>query len=212
MDISLRLVVVALPCACLAACGALLPAMFLPPLALKAGVLGVSAAACASDNSCERQAPPRCADTNSKAIAITEQKDMAVPPEEGNVAVFQPAYWQSEFVADVAAKGARPGEDQAGAFVLTEKSLLFVPPPGAEGVRIPIEAVVDVQTQTSAATGAARQVTVESCFGRLDRFVFGQKRDPRRLDSEATTAAAADLKARVAASNPAAQKESKAAR
>ena len=118
----------------------------------------------------------------------------------------------SEFVSQVGQKVERPGEERAGAVVITDKSLVYVPPPGMEGLRVPLAAVVEVQTQMSSTTGAPRQVTVESCFGRLDRFVFGQKLQPRRLDSETTTAVAVELKARVAAWDAAAEKERKASR
>ena len=58
---------------------------------------------------------------------------------------------------------------------------------------------MNVETQRNATTFAPRQMTVESCYGRLDRFTFGQKDQPGRLDSDATLAAADEILARIAA-------------
>jgi len=87
----------------------------------------------------------------------------------------------------------------AGTFAITDKSIVFVPGPGVEGVHLPLVGVVSVELQQSSSTGAARQLTVETCFGRLDRFTFGQTQNARQLDSKATAEAAAEIKSRIAA-------------
>ena len=84
--------------------------------------------------------------------------------------------------------------------------MLFVPRGNLDGIRVPLAAITTVEVQRNESS-APRQVTVESCFGRLDRFTFGQPQRPDRLDSAATAAAAAELKARIAATEPAKKKE-----
>ena len=58
---------------------------------------------------------------------------------------------------------------------------------------MPLVGVLSVELQQSAATGAPRQLTIESCFGRLDRFTFGQAQNARQLDSKATADAAGEI-------------------
>ncbi len=190
----------ALLCAGLTACAALAPVV-LPQLAVTAGVAGLSGIACASDPSCEGEANP-CLASGGNDIEVTETFAVAIPADEGRVASFAPAYWQPQFESTGSSRAGRPAEPTAGAFFVTDKSALFVPPPGAEGVRLPLAGVQNVQLQRDS-SAAPRQLTVESCFGRLDRFVFGHRQQPDRLDSEATAAAAAEIKVRIEAARSA---------
>ena len=175
--------------------------MMAPQLAATVAVAGLQAVSCATgDASCEQRAR-QCASQTDKSVAVTEAIDVEIPANEGKVASFTPAYWQSQFDYSVGARNAPSVEATAGTFAITDKSIVFVPPPGIAGVRLPIVAVVNVDLQQGA-SGAPRQLTVESCFGRLDRFSFGQTRDARQLDSRATAEAAAEIKARIAAPRP----------
>ena len=178
----------------LPACAAgLLPALVAPQLAGAVAVAGLSAASCTGNASCERAAR-QCASQTDKLLQVTEAVDVDIPANEGKVASFTPAYWQSEFVSEGASVSARSAEPMAGTFAITDKSIVFVPGPGVEGVHLPLVGVVNVDLQQSTSTGAPRQLTVESCFGRLDRFTFGQAQNARQLDSSATTEAAAETK------------------
>lgn len=194
----------ALLCAGLAACAALLPAVVVPQFVATLGVAGLSAATCAGDPLCETQTG-RCVDAAGRNIEVTEPSDIGIPADEGRVATFMPTYWQPRFATQAPSKAERPVEAAAGTFAVTDKSAVFVPPPGKEGVRIPLAGVLNVDLQLHPSTGAPRQMTVESCFGRLDRFTFGQRQEIGRLDSAATTAAAAEIKARIAAARAAAK-------
>jgi len=199
-----RLATTTLMCGGLSACAAaLLPAMMVPQVAATVAVAGLSAASCTGSTSCENQAR-QCASQNDKAVAITETADVEVPANEGRVAAFTPAYWEPQFESQVAPRGAAAVEASAGTLAVTDKSIVFVPAPGVAGVRLPLVGVLNVDLQSSA-TGAPRQLTVESCFGRLDRFSFGQAQNARQLDSRATTDAAAEIKARIAAARPTAR-------
>jgi hypothetical protein len=121
---------------------------------------------------------------------------MPMPRDEGRAAEFAPAYWQPQFESAGASRGGRVAEAAYGTFVITDKSMLFVPRGSADGVRVPLAAIVNVETQRDE-SGVPRQLTIESCFGRLDRFTFGQPQRPDRLDSAATAAAAGELSARL---------------
>ena len=189
-------------CAGLMGCAAgLLPALLAPQVATTVGVAGLSAASCAGDSSsCEPRAR-QCSSPTDRKLAVTEAVDVDIPANEGKVAAFTPAYWQPQF-AQNASLAAVSAEANAGTFAITDKSIVFVPPPGVDGVHLPLVGVVNVELQQSSATGAARQLTVESCFGRLDRFTFGQPQNARQLDSKATADAAAEIKARIATVRP----------
>jgi len=191
-------------CAGLTGCAALLPAVILPQVVATVGVAAASGVACAADPLCEAQAS-RCSDAAGRKIEVTESSDIGFPADEGKVATFMPTYWQSQFVTQGASQAERSLEAAAGTFVVTDKSAVFVPPAGLEGVRIPLAGVLNVDVQLNPSTGAPRQMTIESCFGRLDRFTFGQRQHIGRLDSVATTTAATELKARVAAARGAAK-------
>src|SRR5262249_49843295 len=171
--------------------------MVMPQVAATVGVAGISAASCAADSStCEPQAR-QCTGPTDKKLEVTEAVDINVPANEGKVATFTPAYWQPPFARN-ASQAAASAEATAGTFAISDKSIVFLPPPGVEGVQLPLVGVVNVELQQDAARGAPRQLTVESCFGRLDRFTFGQTQNARQLDSKATADAAAEIRARIA--------------
>ena len=65
-------------------------------------------------------------------------------------------------------------------------------------VRIPYELVQGIEVRRDSVNGEARAMIVKSCFGRFDIVSFWQ-RQPNEPDPDATTAAAAQLEARVAA-------------
>jgi len=184
-------------CAALSGCAAgLLPALMVPQVAATVGIAGLSAASCAANSSSCEQPERQCGSPTDKKLAVTEAADVDIPANEGKVAAFTPSYWQPQFARN-ASLAAVSAEANAGTFAVTDKSIVFVPAPGVDGVHLPLVGVVNVELQQSAA-GAARQLTVESCFGRLDRFTFGQTQNARQLDSKATADAAAEIKARIA--------------
>jgi hypothetical protein len=179
----------------------LLPAIIAPQLAATVAVAGLSAASCAGNSSCDRPAG-QCVSQTDKTLEVTEAGDVTIPGDEGKVAAFTPAYWQPQFDSQVAAKGAPSEEASAGTLAVTDTSIVFLSAPGMAGVRLPLVAVLGVELQQSSTTGAPRQLTVESCFGRLDRFTFGQAQNARQLDSKATADAATEIKARIASARP----------
>jgi hypothetical protein len=199
MPIPLRAGACLLLCASVTGCVALAPAVFLPQVAAAVGVAGMSAA-CANDPLCAGQAS-QCLGARGKDIEVVVQPGVRIPADEGKAATFAPAYWQPQFDAGVAARGSGVAEVADGSFVVTDKSASFVPRGNADGIRLPLAAIVGVDVQRND-SAAPRQVTVESCFGRLDRFTFGQPQQPDRLDSAATAAAAAELTARIEAARP----------
>ena len=146
-----RLGLIALPVAGVTGCAALVPAVVIPQVAVTAGVAGLSGLACAGESSCEAPAAA-CTDSAGRKIEATETAGLAIPADEGAVVSFAPAYWQPQFVTGDAPKADRAAGASAGAFVVTDKSVLFVPPAGMDGVRIPLAGVLDVTTQASATT------------------------------------------------------------
>jgi hypothetical protein len=189
-------------CGGLTACAAaLLPAVMVPQVAATVAVAGLSAVSCTGNSECDRPAS-QCRNQTDKSIEVTEAVDIGIPANEGKVAAFTPAYWQPQFESQIAPRGAPAVEATAGTFAVTDKSIVFVPPPGVAGVHLPMLGVLNVELQQNSATGAPRQLTVESCFGRLDRFTFGQTQNARQLDSKATADAAAEIKGRIASARP----------
>jgi hypothetical protein len=88
--------------------------------------------------------------------------------------------------------------------VVTERSILLLPPPNSAGVRIPYDVVLTVEIDRRFAA-----ITVKSCTGRFDIFHFSkemtnkQTNDTwRTLDTGTAAAAAALIKARVGAFQP----------
>lgn len=205
MRIPIRTGVGLLLCAGVTGCAGLAPAILIPQVAMGVGVAGMSAVACGGDPLCGAEVSP-CMNPAGKDIAVVVRPGVAIPDGEGSVAVFTPAYWQPQFESVDSSRGSRAADAAPGTFVVTGKSVLFVPRGNLDGIRVPLAAITTVEVQRNESS-APRQLTVESCAGRLDRFTFGQPQRPDRLDSAATAAAAAELKARIAATRPAKKKE-----
>jgi len=203
--VAIRAVVGALLCAGLSACAALLPAVMLPQLAVGVGIAGLTGITCANDPMCEGQAS-QCFAAGGKDLEVTVHSGTAIPAGEEMVARFTPAYWEPQFESEGSSRADRAAETMSGSFAVTDKSVLFMARSGVDGVRVPLAAILNVEVQRNS-TAAPRQLTVESCFGRLDRFMFGQAQQPYKLDSDATAAAASAVRARVAASRPATTRE-----
>ena len=96
------------------------------------------------------------------------------------------------------------GEVAAGTLAITDSSIVFAAAPGIEGVLLPLAGVLNVELQQNFETNAPRQLTIESCFGRLDRFTFGRMENAHQLDSKATGDASVEIKGRIAAARTAA--------
>ena len=146
----------------------------------------------------ERSNPDRCAVHAGKGISITESFETVIPTNEGEVGRFEPAYWQLELAREGYPQIERSRTPIEGTLAISDRAVLFVPPPGATSVRIPYELVQGVEVDKMAVTGEPRSMIVKSCFGRFDIVTFrrGQTGSP---DSAAIAAAAAQLTARVAA-------------
>jgi hypothetical protein len=203
--VAIRGVAGALLCAGLTGCAALLPAVMLPQLAAGVGIAGLTGISCANDPMCEGQAS-QCFAADGKGLEVTVLSGTAIPPGEALVAKFTPAYWEPQFETEGAPRAGGTAATTSGSFAVTDKSVLFMARSGVDGVRLPLAAVLNVEVQRNS-EAAPRQLTVESCFGRLDRFMFGQAQQPYKLDPDATAEAAAAVKARVAATRPATKNE-----
>jgi hypothetical protein len=138
----------------------------------------------------------RCAVHSGRGVSITETLETTVPTGEGEVAVFEPAHWRLELAREGYPQVERSRTPIDGALAITDRSVAFVPPPGAMSVRIPYELVQGVEVTRSADDGEARSMIVRSCYGRYDIVTFGQL-PPGAPDPGATTDAAARLTARV---------------
>jgi len=145
----------------------------------------------------ERAQTDRCAVSKGRGISVGESLESAVPTDEGEVETFEPAYWRPEFASEGYPQAERSRTPTEGTLAISERSILLVPPLGATRVRIPYELVQDVEVRRAAVTGEPRSMIVKSCFGRFDIVTFGQ-RQANEPDPDATAAAAAQLKARLA--------------
>ena len=145
----------------------------------------------------ERSEKDRCLFYANKGISVTESLESAIPRDEGAVAIFESASWRPEFSLEGYPQVERSRTPTRGALAISERSALFLPPPGMTSVRIPYELVQNVEVRQSEGAGAARYMIVNSCFGRFDIVTFS-RRQPDNPGPEATMAAAAQLKSRVA--------------
>jgi hypothetical protein len=146
----------------------------------------------------ERSEEDRCLAHANKGISVTESLESTIPGNEGEVTIFESASWRPEFAREGYPQIERSRAPTDGTLALSERSALFLPPPGATSVRIPYELVQKVSVRGSDATGEPPFMIVNSCFGRFDIVKFLQ-RQPGDLDLEATAVAAARLESRVAA-------------
>jgi hypothetical protein len=144
----------------------------------------------------ERSAKDRCLVFTAKGFSVTESLERATPTDEGEMRMFELAFWRPEFALDGYPQVEQSRTPTEGTLTITDRSVSFVPPPGTTSVRIPYQLVQDVEVRRNAVTGEPRSMIVKSCFGRFDIVTFRQADDP---DPGATTEAAVQLKARVAA-------------
>ena len=151
----------------------------------------------------ERSEKDRCALYTNKGISVTESLESAIPNDEGVVTVFESASWRPEFALDGYPQVERSRTPTEGTLAISERAALLLPPRGTTSVRIPYELVQNVEVRRSDGTGEPRYMIVNSCFGRFDIVTFS-RRQPNNVDPEATMAAAAQLKSRVAAFHTAA--------
>jgi hypothetical protein len=144
----------------------------------------------------ERSAKDRCPLLNAKGISITESLEMVNPTGEGEVRTVRLAFWRPQFAMEGYPQVEQPRTPAEGELVVTDRSVTFVPPPGATSVRIPYELVHDVEVRASSSKDAPSSAIVKSCFGRFDIIAF---RPADALDSGTAKDAAVHLKARVTA-------------
>jgi hypothetical protein len=139
-----------------------------------------------------------CAMFADRGISVSESLETAIPNGEGTVAKFETASWRPEFAHDGYPQSERYRTPTEGTLAIGERSVLLVPPPGEAMVRIPYELVQGVEVRRDDVNGAASSMIVKSCSGRFDIVTFW-RRQPTGPDPDATTAAAGQLEARVAA-------------
>jgi len=203
MQMTPRASMVALLCVGLSGC-ALLPAIG-ANLAAQGATGLVALSLGPLDAMKERSNPDRCAVHTANGIAVTESLEATAPTNEGDIAMFEAASWRPEFASEGYPQVERSRTPAAGALAVSDRSVRFVALPGAASVRIPYELVQGVEVRRSADTGAPQAMIVRSCFGRFDIVSFGER--PRTApDAATTTAAAAQLEARLAAFRAAADK------
>ena len=202
MNTGLRLVLVLLLCTGLAGCA--LGVFGIPLLIIYGGGTATGLAVGGSIAVYQDAEISRCLDLNRDGIAVTEPVEIAIPTGEGVVQIFEWVTWQPEFEVRGYAKRERATDSSAaeGKFAVTERSVLLVPPPGTAGVRIPYEVVDGVELSPV----NPHSMTVKSCWNRFDSFDFRQ-RPANGFDPEAAAAAAARIKARVAALHATAGKQ-----
>jgi hypothetical protein len=186
------------------ACAALTGCAILPAVGLNLAAQGAAALAIVPFAAMQEGAEKdRCQAAAGKGVTITQSLEAAVPTSEGEVRTFEQAHWRLEFEREGYPQVERSRTPVDGTLAVGECSLLLMPTPGTASVRILYELVMDVAVHRRAVTGEAGSMIVKSCSGRYDIFTFRQ-RQPDKPDPEATTAAAAELTARVAAFHAAA--------
>jgi hypothetical protein len=141
----------------------------------------------------ERSAKDRCELAVARGFSVNETMETASPTGEGRISVFELVLWRSEFAKEGYPQVEQSRTPAERSLTITDRSVSFIPPPGAISVRIPYELVEDVDVS---GTAAPRSMIVKSCFGRFDIVTFQQIDD---LDPGAAMEATAELKARMAA-------------
>jgi len=190
---ALRAGLAAIACAGISGCA------LLPVAAFNLAAQGAAAVAIAPIATMQEHAEKDpCLAPAGKGVTVTESLETAIPTAEGSVGKFEPVYWRPEFAGEGYPQVERGRTLVEGTLALTGRSVRLLAPAGAASIRIPYELVMDVEIQRSSDTGDPRSMIVKSCFGRFDVFTFVHQQ-PARVDPEATMAAAAQLKARVAA-------------
>jgi len=181
-------------------CGAISGCMMLPAIALNLAAQGAGGLAVASLGPMvamqEGSQKDRCGLLKAKGLSVTESLETSAPANEGEIGTFEPAYWRPEFALEGYPEVEQSRTPTEGTLSITERSVFFVPPPGAASVRIPYELVQGVDVPKNADTGEPRSMIVKSCFGRFDIVTFRQQWS-NNIDPVVTAAAADQLKTRV---------------
>jgi hypothetical protein len=145
----------------------------------------------------EQRARERCLELVSKGLGVTESSGLTTPSNEGDVRTFEAA-WRPAF-ADEGYPGTEPRREAIdGKLVLTERSVLLIPPAPVAGTRIPYEGVESIALRISPATGMPHTIVIKSLCGRFDIFTFVRREGIHGLDPPTTSDVAAQLKNRVA--------------
>ena len=182
MHALLRASLIAFACAGLSACGGL-------------GIgLWVMAGGADAERAQQLVEDRLCRESGARGVAIGEPADAAIPDDEGKVETFGPVFWRPSFHLEGFPDREPERPAVGGTLALTGQAILFVPRPRAPGVRIPYEAVLDVDP--SPKSGVV--VIVHSVCSRFDIFTFWQG-PPSAADPEAAKVAMATIKARLAA-------------
>ena len=179
-------------CAALSGCAA-------PIAGLALAAQGTSAAVAVSlgplDDLRDRTAEDQCRVLASRGISVTESLESGTSANEGQAVIFEPAYWRPEFASEGYPQVDRAKTPREGTLAISDRSLTFVPPPGAVSVRIPYELVRNVEVRADA-VGTPASLIVGSCHGRFDIVTFRRSGKP---DPAMTADAAAALRTRVGA-------------
>ena len=180
-------------------CGGVQGCAILPAVGINLASQGIAALAIAPISAMDdRKGGGSCTELAARGITVAESLESAVPTDGKNMDLFEPASWRPEFASEGYPQVERMRTPVDGTLVVAERSLLFVPVPGAASIRIPYELVQEVEVPGETAGGGARATIVRSCFGRFDVFTF-HLGVPAQPDSRAAAAAGAQLNARVAA-------------
>lgn len=138
-----------------------------------------------------------------RGLSVTESLERISPADEGKVTTFERVFWRPQFAVEGYPRIENPRTPVEGVLAVSDRSIGLFPPLGTPSVRIPFELVQDVEVRANTVTGTAASMIVKSCFGRFDIVTFGRA---GATDPVATTEAAAELKARVAAFRAAQEK------
>ena len=99
----------------------------------------------------ERSEGDTCLAYTNKGISVTESLEVAIPNDEGVVAVFESVSWRPEFARDGYPQVERSRTPTEGTLAISERAALFLPPPGTTSVRIPYELVQSVEIRQAMA-------------------------------------------------------------
>jgi hypothetical protein len=194
MNATLRWCLVGCFCSAMSGC-AMLPALALNLAAQGAqGVVALSLGPMVAMQDASQK--DRCGLLRARGLAVTESLEISPPSNEGQVGTFEPVFWRPEFALEGYPEVEQSRTPTEGTLTISDKSVFFVPPPGAVSVRIPYELVQGVDVPTNADTGEPRSMIVKSCFGRFDIVTFRQQQSTK-VDPVVTAAAADQLKSRV---------------
>jgi len=147
-----------------------------------------------------------CHEVTSRGIEVSESTELRMPTDEGDVRTYEAA-WQSALAEEGYPKVEPRRLPVSGKLIVTERSVLLVPPPGTAGVRIPYEGVQNIEVRNISASGMPYTIIVNSACGRYDIFTYVRREGTSGLDPDATTAVAKRLKDSVALLRAAAARE-----